>query len=409
MTDSLTLAVIRDAVTGGAVAARRVQRLVPAGGAADKVFPPTYEGGEYATEERVIDGARVPCVLLDSVQSQANRMEMALRQAAYAGIGRPAEIPVVTVDFPGAGLPDLGEITSLDAPHRIADAILRDSSLVGVPFRDSEEGKLLASASMSNATGLYGLCPTALVFGMWDSTGPRGGLGVKFQRALVSEIVAVNVQPGVRPTSRIDPLGIEKAAGEIYRARGGGWTLDPEAAEKAGGKPAKYGKDGKPSEINLGNVTPSLKNEKGQYHHGGVTLDYAQQTTVLSLPALRRLRFPTDGPVEAARDVAAQTALAALAIAAAELSVRQGCDLRSRCLLVPDPAYPSFWELVGPDGVARPFVASDPVELIRGAGEAAAAVGLPKWRRPPLVLQPNPGLVTLVEKSRTVAMAATGE
>ncbi len=410
MSQSLTLEILRAAVQGGAVAIRRIQRLQPAGGPGDKVFPPTYEGGKYASEERVVDGRRVPCVLLDSVQSQANRMELALKQACYHGQGIKSDIPVVTVDFPAVGLPEVGEVTSLDAPHRLADAILRDSELGSKKFRDTDEGRLLNTASLVNATGLFGLCPTALVFGLWDSTGPRGGLGTKFQRALVGEIVGIDCHSGVRPSSRIDPLGIQLSAGPVYEAADGGWTLDPASARREKSKPVQVGKDGKPSEINHGNVTPSLGNEKEQPHHGGTTLAYAQQTVVLSLPALRRLRFPTaGGAIEAATDAVAHTALAALAIAAADLAIRQGCDLRSRCLLVPDPAQPAAWEIVGADGRPQIVSVEDPKALLVEASAAAEKAGLPAWCREPLVLTPSKELVELVRKSREKLVEAPAE
>ena len=168
-TPSLTLATLTAACQGSAIALRRRIRLQPAGGPGDKVFPPTYEGGQYALEERVIDGARLPCVLLDSVQSQANRMELALLEAHRSG---RITIPVVGVDFSAVELAVVQQVTSLDAPHRLADAILRDSVKDGVKFREHEAGKCLNTASISNATDLFGWCPTALVFGMWDSTGP---------------------------------------------------------------------------------------------------------------------------------------------------------------------------------------------------------------------------------------------
>lgn len=394
------LKVLREAVEGGAVAIRRSQRLQPAGGVGDKVFPPTYEGGEYAFEDRVIDGRRVPCVLLDSVQSQANRVELALKEAFYRGKAAPAGIPVVTVDFGDTGLPELGEVTSLDAPHRLADAILRDSLLNGQPFRSTPQGQTLDTASILNATDLYGLCPTALIFGLWDSTGPRGGSGTKFQRALVSEIVGVDVGPGVRPSSRLDPLRIERESGRIYKSPDG-WTLDEAQALKDKGKPVLFGKEGKPSEINHGNVTPSLRNEKRQPHHGGITMDHARQTVVLSLPALRRLRFPdAAGATDPNRDVLARVALAALGVAGAQLAISAGCDLRSRCLLVPDAHFPCSWELLDADGNPHPVVLSDPTALVANAAESAAAAGLPPWNRAPLVLKPRPDLIQLVKRSR---------
>ena len=62
-------------------------------------------------------------MLLDSVQSQANRLEEAPLDAAADGL----PLPFATVDFSGADLRPLERITSLDAPHRVYDAILRNS------------------------------------------------------------------------------------------------------------------------------------------------------------------------------------------------------------------------------------------------------------------------------------------
>ena len=137
----LDLVTLSSAVSGNGVAFRCCAKLQPAGGEGTKVFPPTYAGSVYATEKRRLPGSADPveCVLLDSVQSQANRMEEALQQALDAG---RIKIPVVEVDFtpyfPGDKQPDdmrlldpVGKVSSLQAPHRIADAILRDSMLNG--------------------------------------------------------------------------------------------------------------------------------------------------------------------------------------------------------------------------------------------------------------------------------------
>jgi CRISPR-associated protein Csb1 len=403
---SLTLSDLTAAVQKGA-ALRLRRRLQPAGGPGDKVFPPTYEGGEYAKETRIIDGQSVPCVLLDSVQSQANRMELALLAMHRAG---QAKIPVVTVDFAKTETPEFGQISSLEAPHRIADAILRDSMLDGVRFRakaptpSSTQGKVLDTVSTTNATGLFDLCPTALVFGLWDSTGPRGGMGVKFQRALVGEVVGVGIETGVKPASRVDPLGIQLNAGPLYLAKDGGWTLDEAAAvQEKGGKAVKLGRDGKgkPSEANHGNVTPAIeKDEKGVPFRGGATMAYALQTVVLSLPALRRLRFPV--PSKPGTDLPAQTVLAAIGLAGATLAIEQGCDLRSRCLLVPEG--PATWELVAGDGTTTAFSLSgdEAVALLSQAIATATAAGLP-WRTEDLALTPSAGLAALVKKSRELA------
>src|SRR5438128_1753378 len=92
--------------TGAAVRVRAL--LAPAGGDGEKVFPPTYEGGRYAVERRRENGAEVECVLLDSVQSQANRAEAALQEGLDGGRVR---LPVIRVRFPDDVARDLGPIT----------------------------------------------------------------------------------------------------------------------------------------------------------------------------------------------------------------------------------------------------------------------------------------------------------
>jgi CRISPR-associated protein Csb1 len=384
----LSSEVLRSAVARSAAAFRSRTRLQPAGGEGDKVFPPTYAGAVYAKEDRQINGAKVPCVLLDSVQAQANRLEEALQRALDAGTLKG--VPVLNVDFTGLGLLDeIGRVSSLEAPHRIADAILRDSLHDGEPFRKSELGKALDQASLQNATPLYKLCPTALIFGLWDSTGPKGGLGAKFQRALVSEIIGVNAQIGVKTSSRIDPLGMRAAAKVIKKADG--------SYELAGDK----AKDGvSPSEVNHGNIPPDITKPGGA---GGATLDYAEQTVVLSLPALRKLRFPVDGKTTAERDAAARTVLAALALTAATLAAESGFDLRSRCLLWPTDVMK--WELLEIPGQAPiefTVTAKDAIRLLEEAVAAAEKLGL-VWQKEPVKLTPSPNLVALLKRSQDIA------
>ena len=380
---------LKKAVTENAAAFRSRTRLQPAGGEGDKVFPPTYAGAVYAKEDRQINGAKVPCVLLDSVQAQANRLEEALQHALDSGILK--DIPVLNVDFTGIGLLDeVGRVSSLEAPHRIADAILRDSLHNGLPFRKSELGKTLDQASLQNATPLYKLCPTALIFGLWDSTGPKGGLGAKFQRALVSEIIGVNAEIGVKTSSRIDPLGMRAAAKVIKKPDG--------TYELAGDKP----KDAvSPSEVNHGNIPPDVNAV------GGATLDYAEQTVVLSLPALRKLRFPVDGRTTPERDAAARTVLAALALTAAALAAEGGFDLRSRCLLWPTDVMK--WQLLETPGkppTEFTVTAKDAIQLLKDAVAEAEKLGL-FWQKEPVKLTPSPNLVALLKRSQDIAAKMT--
>src|SRR5207245_215363 len=141
-------------------------------------------------------GQNVLCVLLDSVQSQANRLEEALRDERTT---RRVRLPAISVDFSAfPDVADVGSITSLDAPHRVFDAIIRDAEWpsangAGVIFRESEPGRRLLAATPRRAKALFELSPTALLFGAWNSTSGAGAFGARFPRCLVSEIVGVGV------------------------------------------------------------------------------------------------------------------------------------------------------------------------------------------------------------------------
>ncbi len=403
---TLDLDTLRAAVSGTAAAFRCVTEYQPVGGPGDKVFPPTYEGGKYATEQRVDPktGEVIDCVLLDSVQSQANRMELALLDAMEEADG--PQLPLLRVAF--TGVPKPIRVTSLEAPHRVADAIFRDSLILEdgktVPFRTSVKGQALDHADIRNATGLFGLCPTGLLFGLWDSTGPRGGLGAKFQRALVSEIVGYGAVQGRKTASRIDPLQIMRASATVYVSADGGWTLSESAAKQEKSKPVKVGKDGKPSEINHGNIPPSIA-------EGSFTITHALQTTIVSLPTLRRLRFPLMNKVpeeQTAANLAARTVLAAIGLAAATLAREQGADLRSRCQLF--PTGPFVWELLDQPG-AEPtrfsLTGTEARALLKSAIEAATNASLP-WEGI-IDLSPSNDLVELVRRSQHLAAQTTGE
>ena len=419
---TLDMETLREAVSGAAAAFRCVTDYQPAGGSGDKVFPPTYEGGKYATEERIDPGTGEvrSCVLLDSVQSQANRMELALLEAHRAG---EVNLPLIVTRFDQEELPKKFAVTSLEAPHRAADALFRDSLLNGVKFRRSDRGCILDSVDVRNATALFGLCPTALVFGLWDSTGPRGGLGAKFQRALVSEIVGFDAVPGKDTASRMDPAQIMHAPGvTLYRRDESrddapDWTVD----KSKGSKPVGRGpQKGRPAQANHGNVTPDYafaRDRQGQIVYdtvensdggstrkprilGGFTISRATQTTVLSLAALRRLRFPLDGAdPNGAVDRAAHTALTALGLAAGTLA-RSDVDLRSRCQLFAETG--PVWQLLDrPGKPPREFDLDHDaaLRLLTRAVEEAREAGLP-WEEVPLELTPSPDLVELVRRSQ---------
>jgi CRISPR-associated protein Csb1 len=398
MAEKMTLDVVRSAVAGSVAAFRCRRTLQPAGGEGDKVFPPTFAGAVYAIEKRRVSGRDEPvqCVLLDSVQSQSNRMEMALQDAVDTG---RLKMPLLIADFrqhdptgnleadheAGRLLDAVGTVTSLQVPHRLADAILRDSELNGVPFRKSETGKAMNTVSLANATPLFELCPTALVFGMWDSTGPKGGLGPKFERAVVSEIVGIGAEWGEDYRARgvrRDPLEISRNV-SVLRNDDKSLRKVAEANEKGV----------RPSEINHSSVPFDSQNS-------GVTVEYAEQVTTLSLIVFRRLRFPVNAALTADADRAARTALAALGLCAATLAFEAGMGLRSRCLLWPDG--PMTWDLLDrPGEEPKPYslTGDAALQLLADAVQEARKAGF-SWQEEPVQLTPSAELVKLVRLSQ---------
>lgn len=149
-------------------AVRVTAEYQPAAGWEAKVFPPTYrEKGEkerktYVFEKRWDGSKLVDVVLLDSVQSQAGRVEAALDRAA-AELGIPRLVLEVEADG------QVVRISSLTASHRSRDAYFRDSCLNGQAFDKSDLGGVLLDATADSATALLRHVPNDLVFGVWDS------------------------------------------------------------------------------------------------------------------------------------------------------------------------------------------------------------------------------------------------
>lgn len=429
----LTLDQLKKAVENDA-AIRGRATLQPAGGPGDKLFPPTHlvdrnekrPGAKYARERRRVpsedpkkmDGDEHDVVLLDSVQSQANRMEEALQ---HLWRDKQIALPVIVVDF-GEKFPDLREVSSLTAPHRISDALLRDSRLGEMLFRHSELGKSFTDATPQAAAPLFKVCPTALVFGLWDSTGPKGGLGFKLARNLISEIVGIDAVYGTKTSSRIDPTGIVTNAGRLYEAadRGEQWTLlETEGAPAARMEKNKDGqdqpvpfKDGKPTSALHSNIPPTL-----DLIAGGVTVRYATQTVVVSLAGLRRLSFGSKED-----DAQARTTLAALALLAVVAASERGYDLRSRCHLVPEPGKKLAFERVSKDGSPAGFDLDLPTAIALFTNAVEALPDSLRWRKddlatgailgkgePLATLTPTPKLAKLLEESRRRSGAGEAE
>ena len=172
------------------------RRLEPLEGPDVPVFPPTYPVAKDArthrhdtpyTVNRTKDGAWV-CDL-DSVQSQANRME-----AAFGGAGALADVvPQHAVRAGGR------QIALTDLPHRVADAAIRATGCAG-----KIRAAMLAAAA-GDARPLARLAPTSLVYGAWDSRDTH----VKLPRMVRSEIRAHDVSVFTRSAQYSGAFGRE--------------------------------------------------------------------------------------------------------------------------------------------------------------------------------------------------------
>ncbi len=375
-----------------ASALRCVNRLQPIGGQGDYVAPPTYLGENekptHVFEIRRINNENIQCVLLDSVQSQANRLENALTNAMRT---KNIKIPHVKVDFTKAeSVKDIGIITSMDAPHRIFDAIIRDSMVGKTKFLETDIGKKISVATINNALSLFTNSPTTLIFGGWNSTGDIGGNGPRFQRCIVSEIIGVNIAKSKKTSSRLDPLQIEKT--DIYASSKTNWST----------KEISGIKKGKPSDIVHGNIPPSMVEL-------GITMDYALHTTVITLAGLRNLSFPDEeGKTDTNSNLVAWSTLASLALLAVSEQNKNGYSLRSRCDLTPEIPKMGF-EIIHNDGTIETLESThdDILALFDKNVRLAKESGL-AWNDSPIEAEPQNELVELVKKSRQKTLTKSG-
>ncbi len=167
------------------------RKLLPVEGKDAWIFPPTFAqsetadeeeegtGGDYQIDPLPDDPRRNVCVI-DSVGSQANRMEPIFKKAPYSAL-----VPQLVVAMKNGDTVDI-----LEAGHRAADAALRFSKQLGPRLWDAFE----AVKKSRDYCKLAKLAPTSLIFGVWDSR----GTGVKIQRAVRSVIRAYNVTKAKR-------------------------------------------------------------------------------------------------------------------------------------------------------------------------------------------------------------------
>jgi CRISPR-associated protein Csb1 len=297
------------------VAALVVQQwLEPVEGKDAVVFPPTYAKPERAKEENWLgynidrSGDVSSVCQIDSVGSQANRMEPIFKREKYKHL-----VPQVVI---AAGQRD---VHLLDAGHRAADAIVRFSTL-GPQLHEA----FRIYRDQGNAEPLAKIAPTSIVFGAWDSRATQ----VKLPRIVRSVIRAYDVKELHRSAQ------YSTIAGDILE---GG---DAEVTTK-----------GPKAELGLAPVPAVMT-------HGGVqVLGEIRRDAILNLSALRALAASPNG--ESTLNL--RRYLLGLALvsftAPAESFLREGCQL------VPDPARAAEWKTVKHDGVREDATITHPQAL----------------------------------------------
>lgn len=147
------------------------EHLIPVEGADAVLFPATYANIGYNIDHDERTGRNV--CLIDSVGSQANRIEPLFKDEPYSAL-----VPQIVIK---AGEK---EINLLDAGHRAGDALARCSAL-------QDDLKAAFTAVLNgNAVPLAKIAPTSLVFGVWDSRDSQA----KLPRLIASTIRAYDVR-----------------------------------------------------------------------------------------------------------------------------------------------------------------------------------------------------------------------
>ncbi|MGH3825563.1 MAG: type I-G CRISPR-associated RAMP protein Csb1/Cas7g [Pseudonocardiaceae bacterium] len=336
MTDVTLDLLLHCAAAGGPSCLTSMTELLPAGGWHTSVAPAKFallrsQDGVYAYEQRFLDGAARPAVIIDSKQSQLNRAEVALQQAIDDGHPVLARLPHVVVTYQRDGVEE--RYTDLMLPHRVYDGHIRAGSIDGVPVTAFEGYRAVRNATPANARALLETSPVTLVFGGWDSS--RRARQGRWRSALVGEIVgfcadrsASQGNKVLRGGARVDPVAMQVKLGQkammaIADAQRDelsptNYTKIKTAAEKS----ARDKEPGSASGLGLGGVPPTLA------QLAGVACERVIRSHVLSFATLRQMRFGAGPDGDAAcRALLAALALDGLARSDAELYLRANCDL----------------------------------------------------------------------------------
>ncbi len=299
----------------GPVALHLKQKLLPVEGEGAVIFPPTYADIGYNIDT-LADGTKV--AIIDSVGSQANRMEPIFKKRPYSALVPQIEIELHNKDTDGEA--HIEKRSLLDLAHRSADAVV-----LSCPTLAPDVSKAFrALRQQGNARPLCVLAPTSLVFGVWDS---RGGSGQKLPRLVRAVVRAWDVQT-------------LHAAAQFNSA----WkSLDSEQQEElqkeAKSKNVKLSKKGfADAPATFRKVSPSAAKEMQEFRNGSpnpdrrvlggiIVSDRIERDVTINLVALRGIHGKDDRETSQLRRYLLALALVA-ANADIELFLREGCNLR---------------------------------------------------------------------------------
>ena len=357
--------------------------IEPLSGPGGPVKPAVYKGGTYQKDRRWAspdDDESTPVIVIDNVPSQANRLEEALRRNSAT------PVPELVLDLSSlsnlpAHLPR--QLSSLEFPHRNADAYLRDARDGDKDFIRTERGKAIFGATPRECGPLMAWFPQALLYGFWQSHLGNKRHFTKHARAWVSEIVGWkpaatdNRLKGVKG----DPLNLnvdEKVSSDPHDLTE--WSISKE-------KRTKEAKGENLSDIGHGQV---LFKEGDEAPAASVSFERISQRATVSFAQLRRISL---GQVGSDADAAARALLVALGLHAHLLAFGRGFALRSGAELRPRETT-AMW--LGSEG-DKACVLGDAEEtgkLLKEALEHAKSVGVPLdgWEQPPVILTPRDNL-----------------
>ncbi len=315
------------------VALTRRIRLESVEGEDAVIFPPTYANIGYNIDT-LADGTKV--ALIDSVGSQANRMEPIFGKDKYADLVPQITIEVELKDEKGEKTKK--DISIFKVGHRLADALVRSSKADDGKEPLGEEA--FRALARGNALPIAKLAPTSLVFGVWDSRGTQ----VKRPRLINSVIRAYDVS-------------CLKRSAQYFAA------LRPDEYIQAGAFTEEDYKKKKDALSEAGFLdAPAPDTPGGIIANGGVYRD-----CTINLVAMRQLQAEPENETENLRRYILGLTLVA-ATCQQDYFLRQGCQLVER----PEKSTP--WQMVHRDG-SKENIELTHEDALAFAREAASQFG----------------------------------